>query len=729
MSDSGSKRSGKSKGLSRKPPAHVRAALAREVGYGCPVRDCGNPYLEWHHFDPEWHVRHHHNPEGMIALCHDHHARAGGGAFTLDQVRALKREGRANAAAIGGSFDWLRDELLVVAGGCTFQNTPNILWARGSQVVWVTRNEDGLLRLNLNMPGGRFQMRDNFWTDLSGAEAVTCPPSGRTLKVVYPNKDLLSVEFRQVTDLAEWQQRHGTAGLPDRLIFSVTTVEVGLRVKSWGLELLPGKPSTIDGTKFFNGVVSGFEGPALHVDEQGATWAGGAESSTGSDYYARVTFAVSKRGLSSATAAREGDGPHLDGARAPATAPAQERCLFCGEHGPHPEVGVLDNRWHQLLGNEIVDRHDGGWSFDPLLDYGRHTRSGAAGVSPVRVTRNVCRACQEGWRARLEDAVEPTLGAMALGGQLDLSARAVRTISRWAAVAAYIVESLDDNMQVSYEHARRLLCDEDDQPPVGLSLWLHSVEPNRSSYLRSRISAYGDGAAQEWHPWRITTMQLGQVALTTIHPGTPTAADLLYRAKPERFLGNMPWNMADGWHYPPGPALSTDVVVTRHKAFSDWLLAETRLQHRLDVDRERRGMRDGVVYTREPAIRMLDGNIVVIRHDGVYAAVKPLAQTGAEEGASIRYRWWYQSDGSTILSGGDLGEGYGETGEQYPGTDPVLTVGPMQLKWSVCDAGSGWLYHSSANGSGNIYDLALSDCPSISDLGDAAQLEFYRYEP
>jgi hypothetical protein len=53
----------------------------------------------------------------MIALCLDHAARADAGAFTNDQLRTLKREGRDRATAIRGRFDWMRRDLLAVVGG------------------------------------------------------------------------------------------------------------------------------------------------------------------------------------------------------------------------------------------------------------------------------------------------------------------------------------------------------------------------------------------------------------------------------------------------------------------------------------------------------------------------------------------------------------------------------------------------------------------------------------
>jgi hypothetical protein len=74
-----------------------RKALRKEVGFGCPVKDCGNPYLTWHHFDPPWEIAKHkpkperHKVEGIIALCHSHHDEADAGAFTKEQLHALKR--------------------------------------------------------------------------------------------------------------------------------------------------------------------------------------------------------------------------------------------------------------------------------------------------------------------------------------------------------------------------------------------------------------------------------------------------------------------------------------------------------------------------------------------------------------------------------------------------------------------------------------------------------------
>src|SRR3984885_9748514 len=92
----------------RKPPRNTLKALRAEVGFLCPVKDCGRPYLTWHHFDPPWRVKKHHQPEGMIALCREHADQADNGAFTDHQLRELKITGKGRAHEVRGRFNWMR---------------------------------------------------------------------------------------------------------------------------------------------------------------------------------------------------------------------------------------------------------------------------------------------------------------------------------------------------------------------------------------------------------------------------------------------------------------------------------------------------------------------------------------------------------------------------------------------------------------------------------------------
>jgi hypothetical protein len=81
---------------SRDPGDQIRYSLRREVNYGCPVRyqdgtGCGSPILVFHHFDPPWIGNYIHNPDGMIALCSEHHHQADGGLWTKEQLRQFKK--------------------------------------------------------------------------------------------------------------------------------------------------------------------------------------------------------------------------------------------------------------------------------------------------------------------------------------------------------------------------------------------------------------------------------------------------------------------------------------------------------------------------------------------------------------------------------------------------------------------------------------------------------------
>jgi hypothetical protein len=220
-------------GVNRTPPTDVRAQLRREVGFGCPVEDCGSPYLTWHHFDPPWSEREHHNPEGMIALCREHHGKADAGAFTKDQLRALKAESSRQGAQVRGRFNWMRQEVLAVVGGNFYLETPIIVQLRDQPVVWWKRDEDGFLRLNVHMLTASGQPRalieDNDWIT-EGTEAdIECPPSGKHLKISYPNGDLLRVEFRNIETVPDFEARYATQTSFDPT-FPLTAVEVEMEV-------------------------------------------------------------------------------------------------------------------------------------------------------------------------------------------------------------------------------------------------------------------------------------------------------------------------------------------------------------------------------------------------------------------------------------------------------------------------------------------------------------------
>lgn len=245
--------------LGRTPPASVRAGLCHEVGFRCPVDDCGNPYLTFHHFDPPWRIRKHHEPSGMIALCADHAAKADGGAYPDEHLRRLKREGRSRAVAVSGKFEYLRNDMIAILGGTAYLRTPTPLQVGGRRCIYFNRDENGYLLLNIKIPelsgGTRRVLEDNVWTVPPHAAKIVCPPQGRSLKVEFENGDMFKVEFRDFHSLDALTAAHPTFmwGHIPNLAFPVTVVSFWERAANSYIEFSPSHTRVGDG-RFHGGL-------------------------------------------------------------------------------------------------------------------------------------------------------------------------------------------------------------------------------------------------------------------------------------------------------------------------------------------------------------------------------------------------------------------------------------------------------------------------------------------
>jgi hypothetical protein len=227
--------------LNRNPPDSVKKALRDEVGFGCPVPGCGSPYLEWHHFNPPWHVQEHHRPEGMIAFCREHHIQADHGAFTVEQIRHFKREAKKTWAQVSGKFNWMRNRLLTVVGGNFFYETPVVFQFKEQPIIWFERNEDNYLLLNVIMlttsDQPRACIRNNEWLSIGSEADIECPPSAKRLRISYTNGDMVEVKFFEFASTAEARRRYEEARFEKWGIeFPVTAVEVTNVIAGSGLE-------------------------------------------------------------------------------------------------------------------------------------------------------------------------------------------------------------------------------------------------------------------------------------------------------------------------------------------------------------------------------------------------------------------------------------------------------------------------------------------------------------
>lgn len=244
--------------MPRTPPADVRRLLRQEVGFGCPVEACANPYLEYHHFDPPWHVQQHHDPARMIALCATHHAKAH--ALTVDQVRQLKERSKVASASVRGRFEWMRQDVLAVIGGNYYHETPNMVVFKGRPLIWFERDNDNHLLLNLDMPTTsgepRTRLLRNDWIIRGDPQDVESPPGGSSLRVRYANGDDVAVRFREWSDPHKLGEVHPVAlRLGDELRFPLITAEVALNVAGTGISFGP-RATRLDGIRMTDCVMS-----------------------------------------------------------------------------------------------------------------------------------------------------------------------------------------------------------------------------------------------------------------------------------------------------------------------------------------------------------------------------------------------------------------------------------------------------------------------------------------
>jgi hypothetical protein len=181
--------------------------LRREVGFGCPV--CRSPFLTWHHFDPPWEVEHHWRPDGMIALCLEHHPNAdpegiGGNAYSPDELRRMKRKSYSLEEVKANFPSWQKKNILVRIGGCYASPSMPVLSVSGVPQISVRRNEVGLLALSFQLRDKSdavlVEMVDNWFTAYpSNVHDMTVKPKTRDVKVWLDKEDVgLDLSFRRV---------------------------------------------------------------------------------------------------------------------------------------------------------------------------------------------------------------------------------------------------------------------------------------------------------------------------------------------------------------------------------------------------------------------------------------------------------------------------------------------------------------------------------------------------
>jgi hypothetical protein len=185
--------------LSRTPPVDVRRQLRRESGFVCAHPDCDEPYLQYHHFDPQWHEEHHHRSEGMLALCPTHHDQAD--AWDNNTLRRWKNLG-PKSEAVRSKVQWTRDNTVFVVGGSIAIGCEILLMVNNEPIIWITTDDDGRSLLNLTLRDRQgneaFVMRDNDWIAHPAWDDIEVPPKGRSLTIRAEQKGIkMSLHFSE----------------------------------------------------------------------------------------------------------------------------------------------------------------------------------------------------------------------------------------------------------------------------------------------------------------------------------------------------------------------------------------------------------------------------------------------------------------------------------------------------------------------------------------------------
>jgi hypothetical protein len=178
--------------FSRYIPVDVREKLRQEVNFGCPVHECGIPYLKYHHFDPPFSILEKmndpkHEPKKMIALCSMHVDFADGRKWLDDDLRKMKNNPYITDVLKSKKYGYFRKKIVTMIGNIAY-DVPNVLEIDDERIIGFERDSEGNLRLNIlirDVQGKKILvMENNDWTvhpnDLFDLE---CTPQQREIRI------------------------------------------------------------------------------------------------------------------------------------------------------------------------------------------------------------------------------------------------------------------------------------------------------------------------------------------------------------------------------------------------------------------------------------------------------------------------------------------------------------------------------------------------------------------
>jgi len=140
-------------GLSRHIPAPIAKEIRQRCGFGCVI--CGSMIYTYHHVDPPFEEARKHDPQSIVLLCGDCHARATKKVLSNDTIRKAAN----NPKCLEKGFSHFQLDVgvqfpTILLGNSTFVGNPTIIRAFGKSLFMIEPPEQN---------GGPFRISAVFY--------------------------------------------------------------------------------------------------------------------------------------------------------------------------------------------------------------------------------------------------------------------------------------------------------------------------------------------------------------------------------------------------------------------------------------------------------------------------------------------------------------------------------------------------------------------------------------
>ncbi len=192
--------------VSRTPPKKIIEKLLKEVNFGCPIPGCGSPFLTIHHFDPPWSQKHSHNPDGMIALCPEHHNMADIGIYTKEQLRYFKKHPYVQDK-LKVKWPWDPEKIVFRMGGSILFGSRAALTLESNKILEVKKKfipslNRATFSFNMNIPNKKgdfmIKMIDNYLSaPIHNLKLLKFSTKGHVFKIEHEDGTYLNLNFKR----------------------------------------------------------------------------------------------------------------------------------------------------------------------------------------------------------------------------------------------------------------------------------------------------------------------------------------------------------------------------------------------------------------------------------------------------------------------------------------------------------------------------------------------------